>query len=61
MVTGAVVVLRQMDADVLVGTVHATTTPQYLWYETGIFETKGIKEFTPSGHSFCERGPPCGG
>ena len=44
MVTGAVVVLRQMDADMLVGTVHATTTPQYLWCETGILETKGLKE-----------------
>ena len=44
MVTGAVVVLRHMDADMLVGTVHATTTPQYLWCETGILETKGLKE-----------------
>ena len=53
MVTGAVVVLRQMDADMLVGTVHATTTPQYLWYETEIFEKRASvseKKGTP-----CER------
>ena len=44
MVTGAVVVLRQTDAEMLVGTVHATTIPQYLWYETVIFEAKGLRE-----------------
>ena len=29
-VTGAVVVLRQTGAEMLVGTVHAITSPQYL-------------------------------